>query len=360
MKNTDCLPAAAAFALGTMALTLSLSAAEAQNAAYVLTRTVPLGAPDRWDYVVADGPAHRVYVAHGDRVTVVDAVTGQIIGEVGPIAGGTHGIAIASAAGRGYTDDGRAGSAVAFDLKTLHIDKVLKTDDDADALAFDSVSGHVYVVDGDPGKLSVIDPAHNSVIASASLGSKLEYAVAGGDGKLYVNSVEKHEIVRVDTATNQVDAHWPMPACERPHGLAIDTGAHLLFAGCVNSLLTVVNAGTGAVLVNVPIGRGSDAVVFDPKRKLIVSANGQDGTLSVIHEESATSFTSVATIKTAISARTLGIDPESGRLFLAAAEIDTTAPPATAAAEPNAQAARPGRPKLIPGSLKLLFMDPQP
>ena len=33
--------------------------------------------------------------------------------------GGTHGIGISAATGKGYTDDGKAGQAVAFDLKTF-------------------------------------------------------------------------------------------------------------------------------------------------------------------------------------------------------------------------------------------------
>lgn len=327
---------------------------------YTLTRTVPLGAPDRWDYVVADSATHRVYVAHGDRVTVVDGNSGQIVGQIASFPGGTHGIAISSSTHRGYTDDGNAGLAASFDLGTLQVVKRLKADDDADAVVFDPVSGHVFVVDGDPGRLTVIDPTSDSVIASPTLGSKLEYAVAGGDGKLYVNSAEKHEIVRLDTGTNQVDAHWPMPACERPHGLAIDATTHLLFSGCANSTLTIVNTQSGTVVGNVPIGKGNDAVVFDSRRKLILSSNGQDGTLSVIHEDSATAFTTVATIKTAVSARTLGIDTDTGRIFIAAAEVDPSW--AAGAAAPGAPGSGTGtpRPRFVPGSLKLLFMDPQP
>ena len=87
--------------------------------AYRITRTVTLGAPDRWDYLTFDAESHRVFAAHGDRVTVVDGRDGTIIGQVEGFAGGTHGIAIASYAGRGYSDDGRAGTATSFDLKTL-------------------------------------------------------------------------------------------------------------------------------------------------------------------------------------------------------------------------------------------------
>ncbi len=86
----------------------SLAAAQS-TPRYQITKAVALGAPDRWDYVVFDPPSHRVYVAHGDRITVVDGIEGSILGEVEGYPGGTHGIVIVGALGRGYTDDGRAG-----------------------------------------------------------------------------------------------------------------------------------------------------------------------------------------------------------------------------------------------------------
>lgn len=322
---------------------------------YHLTRSVRLGTPDRWDYVVYDHLSHRVYVAHGDRLAVVDARSGRIIGQVTGMPGGTHGIAISHAAGLGYTDDGRAGQAVAFSLKTLRVVKRLAAAPDSDAVTIDPTSGHVFVVDGDPGLLTVIDPAHDRVVATVHVGSKLEYAVAGDNGKVYVNGVEKRDIFRIDTATNQVDATWPIAQCEAPHGLAIDTATHRLFSSCENRRLVVVNADTGATVATLPIGQGTDGAAFDQTRKLVFSSNGMDGTLSVIREVDANTFVPAGTIETALSARTLGVDPASGRVFLAAA--DTTAQ-AMAAFRAAREAGRRGPSPFARGSLKLLFFDP--
>lgn len=325
---------------------------------YKLTKSVKLGAPDRWDYVVYDAPSHRVYVAHGDRVTVVDGRSGRIVGQVESLPGGTHGIAISHAAGLGYTDDGRAGQAAAFSLRSLKIVKRLQAEPDADAVTIDPTSGHVFVVDGDPGDLTVIDPPTNRVVATVHVGSKLEYAVGGTGGKVYVNGVERQEIFRIDTSTNQVDATWPIPQCQAPHGLAIDTATHRLFSSCENGRLVVVNADTGAVVTTVPIGRGTDAAAFDAHRKLIFSSNGGDGTITVIREVNADTFVPVGTVKTAVSGRTMTVDPESGRLFVAAADEDPAA-----MAEFRAVLAAHRRPTRMPfaaGSLKLLFLDPVP
>ncbi|HTY50494.1 MAG TPA: YncE family protein [Steroidobacteraceae bacterium] len=329
---------------------------EAAPAAYRLVHTVRLGAPERWDYVVYDAPSHRVYVSHGDRISVVDGRSGRIVGEVTGMPGGTHGIAISHAAGRGYTDDGRAGQAVSFDLASLKVLKRLKAEDDADAVTIDPVSGHVFVVDGDPGTLTAIDPLTDTVVATISAGSKLEYAVPGGNGKLYVNGVAKRVIYRIDTATNRVDATWPIPQCESPHGLAIDTATHRLFSSCENEQLTVVNADTGAVVASVPIGRGTDAAAFDPAHRLVFSSNGTDGTVTVIREVDAETFVPAGTVTTRVSARTMSVDPHSGRLYVVGARTTAAAMAAFRAAMRAHQ--RPAHGPFAPGSLELMMFDP--
>ena len=213
-----------------LAPTLSTAAAsQAEHSIYRITKIVALGAPDRWDYVVFDPGMHRVYVAHGDRLTVVNGRSGAVIGTVEGMPGGTHGVAISHATGKGYTDDGKAGVVVEFDLKTLKVVKRIKAESDADGIVFDPPSGHIFVIDGDSGKLTVIDPKTDAVVATVDGGGGLEFGDTGNNGKFYVDGAEKNEIVRVDTATNMADAHWPMPTCVRPHGLAIDREHHRLF-----------------------------------------------------------------------------------------------------------------------------------
>jgi YVTN family beta-propeller protein len=316
-----------------------------------VTKTVALGAPDRWDYLVYDGPSHRLYVSHGDRLTVLDGKDGAILGQVEGMPGGSHGIGIVRAVGKGYTDDGKAGEAVAFDLGTLKTGKHIKAENDADGIAFDPSSGDIFVVNGDSKVLTVIDPKTDTAIATIDAGGGLEYAVSGDNGKLYVNGAEKKEIVRIDTASNTVDAHWPIPDCTSPHGLALDTKNQRLFVSCVNSVLTVVNAQSGAVVTTLPICAGTDGAAFDPVRNLVFSSNF-DGTVSVIREVTPDKYQPQASIQTQITGKNMTIDPASGRLFVAVADIDPSAP------VPPGPNGRPGRPRPLPGSLKILFLDP--
>jgi len=325
------------------AAALTAPAVAEPTASYVVTKTVPLGAPDRWDYVVFDPSSHRVFVAHGDRVSVVDGRDGKVVGEVSGIAGGTHGTAVA--AGKGYTDDGKAGEALAFDLKTLKITKHLPAAEDADGIVAEPVTGHLFVIDGDSGKVTVIRPSTDAVVTNVDLGGKLEAGVAAGDGRVFVLGAEKREVLAIDARNNKVTARWPIPTCVSPHGVAYDAAGHRLFASCVNSQMVVLNANTGAVVATVPIGRGSDSAAWDPKRKLAFSSNGFDGTISVIAQKTPDSYVALTAIPTAISARTMALDPATGRLFVATLDV-------TPAASPGE------RPTPKAGTLRLLFLDP--
>jgi YVTN family beta-propeller protein len=324
----------------------------AQSApSYRITKTVALGAPDRWDYVVFDPVLDRVYVSHGQKVTVVDGESGAIAGQVDGIAGATHGIASVHALGKGYTDDGTAGIAVSFDLKTLKTIKQIKAAPDADGIVYDAPSGHVLVIDGDSGKVTVIDPKTDAVVATIDGGGGLEFGVSGDNGKFYVDGADKNEIVRMDTATNTADAHWPIPGCVKPHGLAIDRAHMRLFASCTNKVMAVLDAETGAMVATLPIGEGSDFAEFDPTRGLAFSSN-RDGTLSIVAEKSPTSFVSLPAVDTEIGARTMAIDPKTGRIYLATADMTVNGSAAPADSR--------RRYSIKPGSVKLLFLDPVP
>ncbi|HWE46810.1 MAG TPA: YncE family protein [Caulobacteraceae bacterium] len=335
----------AALAASVAGLGLAVAAGAAPAPAYRLVKAVPLGAPDRWDYVVVDSASDRVYIAHSDQLAIVDGKRGVLLGTVRGIAGGTHGTAISHATGTGYTDDGKAGEAVAFDLKTFKIKAHIKAAADADAMAFDPVTGHVFVVEGDPATLSVINPHTNKVVATIAGGGKLESGAADGKGHVYVNGEEKRELIRIDARSNKVDARYPIADCESPHGLAVDEKNDRVFVSCVNEKMVVVNGRTGAIVATVPIGKGSDSAAYDPSHHRAFSSNGRDGTLSVIQQEGPDKYVALEPIATKVTGRTMGVDPKTGRVFIAAADVDPTP-------GPN------GRPRAKPGSLKLLILDP--
>lgn len=328
----------------------ALAASESSvSQSYRVTKLIALGAPDRWDYLTFDSASGRLYVSHGDRVTVVDGRSGQILGQIEGLPGGTHGIAIVTALSRGYTDDGHAGIAASFDPGTFRVVHRVNAAPDADGIIFDPTSGHIFVIDGDSAKVTAIDPKTDQIVTNIDAGGELEFGTAGDGGKIYVNGAEKNEIVRIDTAANKVDAHWPMPGCKSPAGLAMDHSAHRLFSTCRNKVLVVMNSENGEVVARLPIGAGTDAAAFDPNRHRIFSSN-REGTLSVIEEQSPDHYVTLPSVPTEFGARTMALDPSSGRLFLVTADFTLN---------PNVpESDTRHRYNIKPGTVRLLFLDP--
>jgi YVTN family beta-propeller protein len=265
---------------------------------------------------------------------------------VGRIGGldGAHGVAIVPG-GLGYVASGKAGTVVAFDLAKLRAVKTIAAGPGPDALAYDPSSRHLFVMNGEAGKITVIDPQSNDAVASIATGGELEFAAADGQGNLFVNQVDSGSLLRIDTAKNTVSARWKLPDCTAPHGLALDQWNHRVFVSCENETLLVVNGISGRVLTRVAIGRGSDAVAYDQDQHLVFSSNG-DGTLSAL---SAVSLLALQPVITAPGARTMALDPVSGRVFLVTADVSG------AAADPKA--AWP-RWNFVPGTLKVLVFSP--
>jgi DNA-binding beta-propeller fold protein YncE len=315
---------------------------------YKLMQKAPLGGPERWDYASFDPTSHRVFVAHSTEATVVDSRTGTVVGRIEGLDG-AHGIVVVPDLKHGYANSGRRSTMTEFDLESLKPLKEVEIGADSDAIIYDPASKRVFAMLGETGKVAVLDTVTDALVTNVDVGGKLEFPAVDGQGKLFINNEERREIVRFDTKDAKIDARWPIADCDSPHGLAIDVATRRLFSTCVNQLLVVVDADDGHVVQTVPIGRGTDAAAFDPKRKLVFSSNGE-GTLSIIAEQGKDDFVPLGDLPTAPGARTMTLDPEAGRIFLVTAEIDKIEPPKA-----------PGeRPRTVykPGSAELLILDP--
>src|SRR5882724_1439521 len=100
---------------------------------YELTGDISLGAPSFNDCITFDPDAHRLYVSHVDRVTVVDVATRTVVGSIGPFKD-SHGIAIVTKLGKGYADSGDDGVVKAFNLVDFKVLKEIKVSADADGM----------------------------------------------------------------------------------------------------------------------------------------------------------------------------------------------------------------------------------
>jgi DNA-binding beta-propeller fold protein YncE len=285
-----------------------------------LTKTVDLGSPGRWDFVHLDPSGQRVYVAHGDKVSIVDVRTGTLVGAVGPIDG-AHDAVVVPQLGRLYVDNGTTGKVSIFDSKTLKRLGEIPAKPDTDAMAYDEDTGILIVSDGDSGFATLIDPRTNDVLTTVKIGPGAEGIATDGEGHAFINISDAREMVRVSVKRGVVDRHWPLKECESPHGLAIDRAAGRLFVSCHNDLMLVVKESDGGIVARIAIGHGSDGAAFDPARKLAFSSN-KDGTVSVVAELGHDRYKPLAPIETQPGAATMAEDPRTGRIYVVAAVAD--------------------------------------
>jgi YVTN family beta-propeller protein len=327
----------------------ALAAAPSADPGYHVVNTFPVGGPGGWDYVAFDSVGHRLFVARGTRDMVLDPETGKTLGEI-PGLGGAHGIAFAPEFNHGFATSGHDSTVTMFDLKTLAVLGKAIAAPDADAIVYDPATKRIFSMNGDSHSASVFDPTTGKNIGTIDLGSGPEFAVSAGDGKLYVNLEDKGAIAEIDAKKMKVTREWPMPGCEQPTGLAIDRKNHILFSGCrATKVMAISDAKAGKLITTLPIGTGVDANAFDPGTGLAFSSNGGDGTLSVVHEDSPTTFTVAQTVQTMPSARTMALDPSTHKIYLVGAKFGP-APTDSTADNPRR------RPPMLPDSFTLLVL----
>ena len=330
------------------ALLLGAGVLPATTQTYHVAKTFLLGGDGGWDYLALDTVGHRLFIARQNRVVVVDPDNGKILSEI-PGLNRAHGVAFAYASGHGFATSGADSTVTMFDLKTLQVLGHTTAAVDDDAILYDAASKRVFTFNGDAHSSSVIDPTSGKRIGTIDLGAGPEFAVAAGDGKLYVNLEDKGAVAEIDAAAMKVTRQWLLAPCESPTGLAIDRAHHRLFSGCRNKVMAISDATAGKLITSVAIGDGVDACRFDPGTQLAFASNG-DGTLTVVHEDSPGQFTVVANVATKRGARTMELDLRTHRVFTATAEFGPT--PA-----PTEQQPRP-RPTLVPGTFALLVLEP--
>ena len=295
-----------------------------QSSAYRVTHTYTLGGDGSWDYVVPDPPNHRVFIARQNRVMVVSEDDGRLIGEVTGI-NGAHGTAIAQDSGHGFATSGKDESVVMFDLKTFQALKRIPAAEDADAILYDKPSNRVFTLNGDAHSSTVIEPGAGAVITNIPLGGKPEYGVSAGDGKVYANLTDTNEVVEIDAKNASVTRRWSTAPCKQPVSMAIDTAHRRLFSGCRSGVMAISDYAAGKVVATVPIGKGVDGAGYDPAFSDAFASNA-DGTLTVIHQDSADQYRVTQTLETPPGSRNMGLDPTNHRLFVVSAKFGPIPP----------------------------------
>ena len=272
--------------------------------------------------------------------------TGQEVGEVKDTPG-VHGVAIAPELGRGFTSNGRVGTATIFDLKTLQVLAQVKTGLNPDAIVYDPFSKYVFTFNGESNNATVFDARNAKVVGIIPLGGQPEFAVADGLGQIYVNLSSTNKVLTLNANSLKVKAQLSLAPCLEPTGIAMDRQKRRLFIGCRNRIMAIVDAAQERLIATLPIGSGVDANAFDQETRLAFSSNGE-GTLTVVREDSKHKFSIVDSVVTQRGARTMALDTRTHNVLLATAQL---------AHKPTPNQSQPTkRPSLVPDSFVILVV----
>src|SRR5215467_2180340 len=322
---------------------------------YHLLKKIPLGTAEGggeyFDYITVDSASRRAYLSHGTELVVLNVDSGSVVGKITGMKR-NHGVALVPELSRGFISDGDAAQVIIFDLKTLKTIGTIKGEMDADSILFEPVSKHVFVFNGDPKSVTVIDPAKGTVIATIPLGGAPEQAVADGKGMIYDNLEDTNEVIAIDSRTHKIKSRWPVVPAGQPVSIAMDRQHRRLFiAGRNPKLLVVMDADTGKIIGQpFSIGDRVDTNIYDPETGMI-AASTREGTIHIFHEDSPDKISVVETVKTEFGAKTMALDAKTHNLYVDTSDFDPA--PAPTPQQPNPQ------PVAKPGTFRLLVYGPQ-
>src|SRR5437870_8585150 len=309
-------------------LLLAAVAAGADSAPrYRLAHQVSLPGDEGWDYLTLEPEGHRLFIAHGTHVLVVDTGRLAVAGRIADTPG-VHGIALAPELNRGYVSAGRAGLVVVFDLKTLaRLKEIKTTGENPDAIVYDAATRHVFTFNGRGRNVTAIDAGTDQVVGTLALDARPEFAVPDGRGRVYVNLEDRNSLAVLDARKLSVLSVWPIAGCEEPSGLAFDADRRHLFPVCSTRVMAVVEAASGHALGSAPIGAGVDAAAYDPGSGLAFASCGE-GNLTVVRTGASGAPQVVQSVPTRRGARTMALDTRTHRVYLVTADFGPPPRPA--------------------------------
>ena len=301
------------------------------------------------DYVYADNDGRRVYVPRGGQTFVFDLDSHKLIGSITGISG--HGVAIDSQSHHGFSSSKPLGM---FDTETMQKLKSIDVEGRPDGILFEPLTRRVYVFSHQAPSITVIDPKDGSIVGTIEVGGAMEQAQSDGQGRLYVDIEDQKKIAVIDVKALKVVTRYDLgDKAGEPGGLGLDVKNHILFAMCAEpSVCVVLDADKGTILATLPIGNGTDSGGFNPNTMEAFSSQ-RDGTLTIIKENSPTSFEVEQTVQTKPGCKTCSLDSKNNRIVLICTERAPQPASATAGTE-TPSGGRGGRGG--PGNLDVLFV----
>jgi YVTN family beta-propeller protein len=261
----------------------------------------------KFDFLRVDSKRHRLLAAHENDGTAdyIDLQKNSLITRLK--VGGAVDTAVDQDSKFYYVSVQEAKRVAVVDAQTLTEVKSIKTSGPTDAIIFEPKNHMVYVTHDDGADVWVIDPASAKVVATVAIPGVPEFMVYDGQAdRIYLNIKNKDVVAVIDPTSNKVVAQWPTAPARQPHGLAVDSKNHRVFAAGGNGKLVVIDTQSGAASGSVDIAPRVDQIVFDDAGGLLYCA-GVDK-MSVVSTAGG-KVASLGEVATAPTARNVAVDP---------------------------------------------------
>ncbi len=326
-----------------------------------IVQTAKTGGDGGFDYIYADSDGRKLYIPRsGQQNARIDVFNLDTLAPIGSVPNANaRGAATDTKSGHGFVS---SSPVVMFDTKTLAVIKTIPVEGGPDGILGDPFNQRVYIFSHRAPNATVINAVDGTVVGTIDLGGAPEQAVTDGKGHIYVDIEDKDNIAVVDAKTMAVTGHYDIKEKGGgPGGLGIDAKNGILFAACHDpAVMVILRADNGKIITALPLDGSTDGAGFNPNTMEAFSSQG-NGTLTVIKENSPTSFVVEQTVKTMNGAKTMTIDSKTNRVLTMAAEYaPPPAQPAPPAAPPaGASGGRgrgrgPGRGAMVPDSFTIL------
>lgn len=331
----------------TLALCCITASAHAETGAASVTQIkildeIAIGGDGSWDYASLDSSRHALYVAHNAHLVRIDLNSGQVTAQFANSNGAHIALPLPGAKALLLTQ-GAANKASFIDADTGQLIASLDTASKPDGAIYDPASTRAFVLDNAGAEVDVIDPAAMTITSRISVPGAPEGSATDGGGLVFTHLEDKNKLVVLDAEKLAVKAVYPLDGCDSPSGMAYIDGRDMVLSACDNGVARLTDTRTGAAVATLAIGEGPDGAVYDARRELAYIPC-RDGTLSVITLDGAPRV--IQTLKTIPGARTIALDPDSGRIYIPVADLS----PAAGAD---------GKPDIIPGSFRILVAGSQ-
>jgi DNA-binding beta-propeller fold protein YncE len=302
------------------ALIVAAAAAVAAPAPkYTIVAKIPLPGSVRWSELYADSATHRLFVARGSFVSVIDANTDK---EVGRIPGKrVHSIAALDDLGLGFVTDSGANAVIVFDLKSLKVKTLIPVDTYPDGIVADSSTDKVACMNARASDLSIIDAKTLTITSTVKLNGRPEDYETDDAGHVFTHYKDSTEVAEVDEASGKIVKEWPLAPAADPDGMAMDRKRGLIFSACDNGMLAISSVITGKVVATVSIDDGPDQLAIDRDSGTVFVPCGSDGVIDVVAPNARDRYTLVDRADTRVGARTIAFDAATNTLYTCTAAL---------------------------------------